>query len=188
MADKKIDNQYYAPPPKLGRWEGFCTFLWNSETGQFLGRTGSSWGKLLRERIKIGYSGCGMVPHSVGGVVRKRKASLGQEMLTRKSPEKLCNLAAIFILRPKEQPFWIASTPPPLPSGSEWVLPDSSKATLSSCSEKREAHRALLLPRLNRSSISLKRTRTCRRPLVVRGGYVILNDFPLVPVRLPGHI
>lgn len=47
MADKKIADQYYSPPPKLGKWEGFCTFLWNSETGQFLGRTGSSWAKIL---------------------------------------------------------------------------------------------------------------------------------------------
>lgn len=44
MAEKKVE-QYYTPPPKLGRWEGFRIFLWNSETNQFLGRTGSSWGE-----------------------------------------------------------------------------------------------------------------------------------------------
>lgn len=44
MADKKI-GEYYAPPPKMGKWEGFKKFLWNSETSQCLGRTGSSWGK-----------------------------------------------------------------------------------------------------------------------------------------------
>lgn len=44
MEDKKVE-QYYSPPPKLGKWEGFRIFLWNSETGQFLGRTGASWGK-----------------------------------------------------------------------------------------------------------------------------------------------
>lgn len=46
MEDKKVE-QYYSPPPKLGKWEGFKIFLWNSETGQFLGRTGASWAKIL---------------------------------------------------------------------------------------------------------------------------------------------
>uniref|UniRef100_A0A1B0C205 Uncharacterized protein n=1 Tax=Glossina palpalis gambiensis TaxID=67801 RepID=A0A1B0C205_9MUSC len=43
MADKKIAEQYYAPPPKMGKWEGFKKFLWNSDTSQCLGRTGASW-------------------------------------------------------------------------------------------------------------------------------------------------
>lgn len=46
MAEKKPDS-YYTPPPKLGKWEGFKQFLWNSETSQFMGRTGASWGKFL---------------------------------------------------------------------------------------------------------------------------------------------
>ncbi|XP_032529855.1 sodium/potassium-transporting ATPase subunit beta-2-like [Danaus plexippus] len=48
MADKsKVTEQYYAPPPDLGKWDSFRMFVWNSETGQFLGRTGSSWAKIL---------------------------------------------------------------------------------------------------------------------------------------------
>ncbi|XP_013103485.1 sodium/potassium-transporting ATPase subunit beta-2 isoform X2 [Stomoxys calcitrans] len=47
MADKKIAEQYYAPPPKMGKWEGFKKFLWNSDTSQCLGRTGGSWAKIL---------------------------------------------------------------------------------------------------------------------------------------------
>ncbi|XP_075213509.1 sodium/potassium-transporting ATPase subunit nervana 3 [Lycorma delicatula] len=46
MADKPKE-QYYTPPPKLGKWEGFKIFLWNSETNQFLGRTAGSWAKIL---------------------------------------------------------------------------------------------------------------------------------------------
>lgn len=45
MADKKVAEQYYTPPPKLGKWAGFKQFLWNGETSQFMGRTAGSWGK-----------------------------------------------------------------------------------------------------------------------------------------------
>lgn len=30
---------------KQSGWQAFCKFVWNSETGQFLGRTGGSWCK-----------------------------------------------------------------------------------------------------------------------------------------------
>lgn len=53
MADKKPD-QFYTRPPTLGKWEGFKIFLWNSETGQFLGRTGSSWGEQFMAFKSIG--------------------------------------------------------------------------------------------------------------------------------------
>lgn len=45
MADKKIAEQYYTPPPKLSGWESFRLFLWNGETSEVLGRTAASWGK-----------------------------------------------------------------------------------------------------------------------------------------------
>ncbi|XP_066258505.1 sodium/potassium-transporting ATPase subunit beta-2-like [Euwallacea similis] len=47
MADKKPEGQFYTRPPKLGKWESLRIFLWNSETKQFLGRTGGSWVKIL---------------------------------------------------------------------------------------------------------------------------------------------
>lgn len=55
MADKKVTEQYYTPPPKLGGWESFKLFLWNGETNQFMGRTAASWGKCfcLNQKTKI---------------------------------------------------------------------------------------------------------------------------------------
>lgn len=50
MADKNKADEYYSRPEKLGAWAGFSQFMWNSGTGQFMGRTGSSWGKLSAEK------------------------------------------------------------------------------------------------------------------------------------------
>ncbi|KAF4527772.1 hypothetical protein B566_EDAN015828 [Ephemera danica] len=48
MEKKAADGmQYYMPPPKIGKWEGFKKFIWNSESSQFLGRTGASWAKII---------------------------------------------------------------------------------------------------------------------------------------------
>lgn len=47
MADKD-KGQFYAPPPKRSAGEQIRTFLWNSETNQFLGRTAGSWGMYSR--------------------------------------------------------------------------------------------------------------------------------------------
>ena len=48
MADKNKQGEYYSRPAKLGKWEGFKQFIWNSETSEMLGRTGGSWGKLKK--------------------------------------------------------------------------------------------------------------------------------------------
>lgn len=45
MADKNKSGDFYNRPEKLGAWDGFKQFLWNPDTSQFMGRTGSSWGK-----------------------------------------------------------------------------------------------------------------------------------------------
>lgn len=47
MADKNKSGDFYDRPEKLGAWAGFSQFLWNGDTKQFMGRTGSSWGKIL---------------------------------------------------------------------------------------------------------------------------------------------
>lgn len=48
MADKSKTHEYYVRPEKLGAWKGFTQFMWNSDTSQFMGRTSSSWGKLIK--------------------------------------------------------------------------------------------------------------------------------------------
>jgi len=60
MADKNKQGEYYSRPAKLGKWEGFKQFLWNSETSECLGRTGGSWGKLKKyfKDIFFFFPGC----------------------------------------------------------------------------------------------------------------------------------
>lgn len=54
MSDKTKEPFYsQGPPPKIGKWEGFKVFLWNGETGQFLGRTAGSWGESFKSSLLI---------------------------------------------------------------------------------------------------------------------------------------
>ena len=49
MADKKVD-EFYTRPPSLSRGQQFSRFLYNSSTGEVLGRTAKSWGEFSRCR------------------------------------------------------------------------------------------------------------------------------------------
>ena len=41
-----VQYQFAIKPVEKPGWEGFKEFVWNTETSEFLGRTGSSWCKL----------------------------------------------------------------------------------------------------------------------------------------------
>lgn len=45
MEDKNKSGDFYNRPVKTSGFSGCMTFLWNGETKQFMGRTGSSWGE-----------------------------------------------------------------------------------------------------------------------------------------------
>ena len=45
VEDKKQEDQHFTQaPPKRSNWESFKIFLWNEQTGEFLGRSASNWG------------------------------------------------------------------------------------------------------------------------------------------------
>ena len=41
-----VQYQFAIKPEEKPGWEGFKEFIWNTETSEFLGRTGVSWCKL----------------------------------------------------------------------------------------------------------------------------------------------
>lgn len=41
-------KEAYYNREKMGKWKRFRTFCYDGETGEILGRTGSSWGKFFR--------------------------------------------------------------------------------------------------------------------------------------------
>ena len=44
--------QFAQKPEEKPGWEGFKQFLWNSETSEFLGRTGCSWCKYFIRKLR----------------------------------------------------------------------------------------------------------------------------------------
>jgi len=45
-----IQQQYFRKPCTLSKKEAFNLFLWNPKTSEVFGRTGTSWGKLCKEK------------------------------------------------------------------------------------------------------------------------------------------
>lgn len=43
----ETDQGFYLKPPEVPFWDSFKLFLYNSETNEIFGRTGSSWGEYL---------------------------------------------------------------------------------------------------------------------------------------------
>lgn len=49
--------QFAQKPEEKPGWEGFKQFVWNTETSEFLGRTGSSWCKFFEFFLLLMHSG-----------------------------------------------------------------------------------------------------------------------------------
>lgn len=70
----------YLKPPSMSTSQSLKTFIYNRETGAFMGRTASSWGKLLvyshQEKGNVIYVGRSVTPRGVCPLFQRQEATV----------------------------------------------------------------------------------------------------------------